>query len=52
MSTTSTIQMLTRYNAWANKTLFEAVAALPGSEATKGAPRFSRPWSTHSITVT
>jgi uncharacterized damage-inducible protein DinB len=27
--------MLTRYNAWANKLLFEAVARLPDGEATK-----------------
>lgn len=30
--------MLTRYNAWANKTLFDAVAALPAGEATKPRP--------------
>src|SRR5436190_17022723 len=28
-------RMLTRYNAWANKLIFDAVAALPGDEATK-----------------
>ena len=28
-------RMLARYNAWANKLLFEAVAALPAGEATK-----------------
>ena len=38
MATTHSIQMLTRYNAWANKTIFEAVAALPGGEATKERP--------------
>jgi uncharacterized damage-inducible protein DinB len=38
MTTTHTIQMLTRYNAWANKAIFEAVAALPGDEATKKRP--------------
>ena len=27
--------MLTRYNAWANKLIFDAVAALPEGEATK-----------------
>ena len=27
--------MLTRYNAWANKLIFDAVAALPDGEATK-----------------
>ena len=29
MTITSTIQMLTRYNAWANEGTFDAVAALP-----------------------
>lgn len=38
MTTTDTIQMMTRYNAWANKAIFEAVAALPGSEAIKERP--------------
>jgi hypothetical protein len=38
MTTTHTIQMLTRYNAWANKAIFEAIAALPGGEATKERP--------------
>ena len=38
MTAISTIQMLTRYNAWANKAIFEAVAALPGGEATKERP--------------
>ena len=38
MTTTSTIQMLTRYNAWANKAIFEAVAAIPSDEATKERP--------------
>ena len=31
-------RMLTRYNAWANKLLFEAVAALPEGEALKTRP--------------
>lgn len=35
MITTSTAHMLTRYNAWANKLIFDAVAALPEGEATK-----------------
>ncbi len=35
MTTTSSIQMLTRYRAWANNAIFEAVAALPSGEATK-----------------
>ena len=30
-----TARMLTRYNAWANKLIFDAVAALPEGEATK-----------------
>lgn len=38
MTAISTIQMLTRYNAWANKAIFEAVAALPGGEVTKERP--------------
>lgn len=38
MTTTSTIRMLTRYNAWANKVIFDAVAALPADEATKERP--------------
>ncbi|MEO9135777.1 MAG: DinB family protein [Casimicrobiaceae bacterium] len=32
---TSNVRMLTRYNAWANKSIFDAVAALPEGEATK-----------------
>ena len=35
MLTTSTARMLTRYNAWANRLIFDAVAALPAEEATK-----------------
>src|SRR5450759_4808342 len=38
MTTTHTIQMLTRYNAWANKAIFEAIEALPGGDATKERP--------------
>ena len=33
--TPETAAMLTRYNAWANRLIFEAVAALPSGEATK-----------------
>ena len=33
--TPDTAQMLARYNAWANKLIFDAVAALPAGEATK-----------------
>lgn len=35
MITTQTACMLTRYNAWANKVMFAAVAALPEGEAVK-----------------
>ena len=35
MTSAQTARMLMRYNAWANKTLFDAVAALPPGEATK-----------------
>ena len=35
MTTLSTTRMLTRYNAWANKLMFDAVARLPEGEATK-----------------
>ena len=35
MVTTRTARMLTRYNAWANKLIFDAVAALPPGEAAK-----------------
>ena len=35
MITTQTARMLTRYNAWANRLIFDAVAALPAGEATK-----------------
>ena len=37
--TTRTARMLTRYNQWANKLIFDAVAALPEGEATR--PRVS-----------
>lgn len=35
MVTVQTARMLTRYNAWSNKLIFDAVAALPAGEATK-----------------
>jgi len=35
MTTPSTARMLTRYSAWSNKVMFDAVAALPEGEATK-----------------
>ena len=38
MSGTQTVRMLARYNAWANKTLYEAVSALPPGEAAKPRP--------------
>jgi uncharacterized damage-inducible protein DinB len=36
--TPQAIRTLTRYNAWANKLIFDAVAALPAGEATKERP--------------
>jgi uncharacterized damage-inducible protein DinB len=38
MTDTRTVRMLTRYNAWANKVIFDAVAALPEGEATRERP--------------
>src|SRR4051812_34267512 len=35
MTTLSTARMLTRYNAWADKLILDAVADLPEGEATK-----------------
>ena len=35
MTDPRTCRMLARYNAWANKLIFEAVAGLPAGEATK-----------------
>ena len=35
MITTQTARMLTRYNLWADRLIFDAVAALPQGEATK-----------------
>lgn len=35
MTTPSSARMLTRYNAWSNTVMFDAVAALPEGEATK-----------------
>ena len=35
MITSSTARLLTRYNAWANRLIFDAVAALPEAEATR-----------------
>ena len=35
MITADTARVLTRYNAWTNKLMFDAVAALPEGEATK-----------------
>ncbi len=32
---TQTARMLARYNAWANRVMFDAVAALPEGEAVK-----------------
>jgi uncharacterized damage-inducible protein DinB len=36
------LRMLVRYNAWANRTLFEAVAALPPDEPTRDRPSIFR----------
>lgn len=41
MATLRNARMLTRYNAWADKLIFGAVAGLPDGEATK--PRTSLP---------
>jgi uncharacterized damage-inducible protein DinB len=38
MITSPTARMLTRYNAWANRTIFDAVIALPEGEAMKERP--------------
>jgi uncharacterized damage-inducible protein DinB len=35
MITTQTARMMTRYNAWSNRLIFDSVAALPEGEATK-----------------
>ena len=35
MTTLNTARMLTRYNAWANRLIFDAVAALPEGEAVR-----------------
>ncbi len=36
--TPQAVRTLTRYNAWANKAIFDAVAALPAGEATRERP--------------
>jgi uncharacterized damage-inducible protein DinB len=38
MTTLATARMLTRYNAWANQRIFDAVAVLPDDEASKVRP--------------
>ena len=38
MMSNETTRMLARYNAWANKLIFDAVTALPAGEATKERP--------------
>ncbi len=38
MPDTQTVRTLMRYNAWANRTIFDAVAALPAGEATRERP--------------
>ncbi len=52
MTGTQTIRMLARYNAWANKTMFNAVFALPSGEAAKQRPTLFRTWSTPSTMFT
>jgi uncharacterized damage-inducible protein DinB len=42
MIATRTARMLTRYNAWANHQIFDAVAALPEGEATRERPSLFR----------
>ena len=42
MMSSATARMLARYNAWANKEIFRAVAALPGGEAVKERPSLFR----------
>ena len=42
MNGTQPIRLLARYNAWANKTLFDAVAVLPAGEAVKERPTLFR----------
>lgn len=42
MTTPKTTRMLARYNAWANKVIFDAVAALPAGESTKERPTLFR----------
>ena len=42
MTTSDTARMLTRYNAWANKLIFESVARLPEGEAIKTRPTLFR----------
>ena len=38
MTMLRTVRMFARYNAWANKLIFDAVAKLPEAEATKERP--------------
>jgi uncharacterized damage-inducible protein DinB len=40
--TPQTVRMLTRYNAWANRLIFDAVADLPAGEATRERPTLFR----------
>ena len=42
MTSAKTARMLARYNAWANKVIFDAVAALPAGEATHERPTLFR----------
>ena len=42
MTRLRTVRTLTRYNAWADKLIFDAVAKLPEGEATKPRPSLFR----------
>ena len=42
MITTRNARKLARYNAWANRAIFDAVAGLPEGEATKARPSLFR----------
>ena len=50
--TPQTVRMLTRYNAWANRLIFDAVARCRRARPPGNARRCSRTWSTRSTTCT
>ena len=47
-----TARMLTRYNAWSNRLMFDAVAALPAGEPVKERKSLFKTCCTRSITTT